>query len=248
MNALVILTRGYKEEHKYNSLLKRNKQLEIYYNKNIDYIIFHEGNISEEHQKYINNETIIPFKFINVEKEFKIKDENLKFRHKTFQWGMGYRNMCNFWFCGFWKYVEKYDKILRIDEDCLIYYDYNKIFLLLNNKVACYGKWMPFDSYKVTKGLNKFTVDFLKSNNKIVKPKKCNGPYTNIIGFNLNLLRCHKLLNKYIKEVYKSNQIYISRWGDLPLWGDVLFYLFKKHHYIEIKDLKYTHDNLKINM
>ena len=248
MNALVVLTRGYKEKYKYEKLLKRNKKLEEYYNENIDYIIFHEGNIDEEHQNYINSETIIPFKFIIVNYEFRIKDKNLIFRKKTFKWGIGYRNMCNFWFCGFWKYVEKYDKILRIDEDCIIYYDYNKIFELLNNKVACYGKWLPFDSHKVTKGLNEFTIDFLKNNNRFVKKKVCNGPFTNIIGLNLNLLRCHKLLNKYIEEVYKSNQIYISRWGDLPLWGDVLFYFFKKNHNLKIKDLKYIHAESKINM
>ena len=162
MNALVVLTRGYKEKYKYEKLLKRNKKLEEYYNENIDYIIFHEGNIDDEHQNYINGDTIIPFKFINVNYEFRIKDKNLIFRKKTFKWGIGYRNMCNFWFCGFWKYVEKYDKILRIDEDCIIYYDYNKIFELLNNKVACYGKWLPFDSHKVTKGLNEFTSRFFK--------------------------------------------------------------------------------------
>jgi len=41
-NAVVLLTRGYSNKEKYFLLLKRNKMLEKYYNKNISYIIFHE--------------------------------------------------------------------------------------------------------------------------------------------------------------------------------------------------------------
>ena len=39
--------------------------------------------------------------------------------------------MCNFWFCDFWNYVQKYNKILRIDEDCIYYSDYRDVFKLL---------------------------------------------------------------------------------------------------------------------
>ena len=71
MNAVVVLTRGYSDIIHYNNLLLRNKCLEKYYNENIDYIIFHEGNISDIHQSYINSKTLIPFIFINVSDSFK---------------------------------------------------------------------------------------------------------------------------------------------------------------------------------
>lgn len=44
MNSLVVLTRGYNDKSKYQTLIDRNIKLEKYYKENIDYIIFHEVN------------------------------------------------------------------------------------------------------------------------------------------------------------------------------------------------------------
>ena len=69
-NCIYVLTRGYQKIEDYKTLIERNKSIEQNFpglsDDNIDYIIFHEGNISEEHQKYIQNNTTIPLKFINV--------------------------------------------------------------------------------------------------------------------------------------------------------------------------------------
>nr|QFG74718.1 MAG: glycosyltransferase sugar-binding region containing protein [Megaviridae environmental sample] len=243
MNAIVVLTRGYNEKNKYNNLLERNKCLERYYNKSISYIIFHEGNITEDHQQYIQLNTIIPLIFIDVSDSF--RKEEINVYPPTRGFNLGYRNMCNFWFCEFWNYLTDYNKILRIDEDCLYYSDYNIIFNMLNDNTVLYGKWVK-DKDFVTKGLSKFTHQFMKRNNKNIPIFKLfnrtsSGPYTNVIGINLIKARQNMLFSKYIKAVKYSDNIYIYRWGDLPLWGEALTYFFPKNSYQKSKKIKYFH-------
>ena len=229
--------------YKYKKLLTRNKHLEKYFNRNISYIIFHEGNIATEHQKYIQNKTKIPLQFINVKDSFNF-DNTIKFDPDTRDFNLGYRNMCNFWFSEFWKYVDGYDKILRIDEDCNYMSDYNIIFEQLDNKVSIYGHYQNDGGNHCTKGLNKFTQNFLKmSGFDNIKSRTPSGPYTNVIGFNVNKLKTNDLLFEYIKAVKESNNIYIYRWGDLPLWGEALYYFFKTDDHLLLNTIKYFHES-----
>jgi len=241
-NAVVVLTRGYSNKEKYFNLLKRNKMLEKYYNKNISYIIFHEGNISENHQEYIQLNTIIPLNFINVSNSF--RTENIDFYPPTIGFGLGYRNMCNFWFCDFWIYLTGYNKILRIDEDCFYESDYNDVFNILDDKVAIYGLWSDDANY-VTKGLQDFTKTFMNQHNKNPLKNKIGGPYSSVLGLNLNEMRKNMLLTQYIKAVKESDNIYIYRWGDLPLWGEALSQFFPINSYIKSNEIKYYHDSHK---
>ena len=245
-SAIIVLTRGYSEKERYSILIKRNKLLEKYYNKNISYIIFHEGNISENHQEYIQLHTIIPLIFINVSKSF--RKEKIDFYPPTNKFGLGYRNMCNFWFCECWTYLTAYNKILRIDEDCFYNSDYNDIFNILDDKVAVYGKWAG-DVQFVTQGLQEFTKKFMSQHNKKPLNNRIGGPYTNVIGLNLKEIRKNILLTQYIKAIKESNNIYIYRWGDLPLWGEALSYCFPKNSYIESNQIKYFHGshNIQVN-
>tara|TARA_A100001015_G_C14880607_1_gene668261 strand:+ start:177 stop:1082 length:906 start_codon:yes stop_codon:yes gene_type:complete len=244
-NAIIVLTRGYKTLKEYNKLITRNKYIQKYFNPNIDYLIFHEGNIPSSHQKYIYSKTPkLNLKFINVSNEFKwdipCKEACSDLGHLN----TGYRNMCRFWIIGFWKYVKSYNKVFRIDEDCNYYSDYNKIFKLLNNKVCVYGLYTGDEDY-VTIGLNNFTRNFLKKNNgnnrNNIESRNPSGPYTNVIGFNLEKLRENQLLKRYLRDLDKSNNIYYYRWGDLPLWGEVLHYMYNKDDYLETKDISYYH-------
>ena len=241
--AVVILTRGYKELSKYNDLIKRNVSIsKNLINKNIDIIIFHEGNITENQQIYISKFTPeLNIIFKNVE----FLNKNVIFDKDTLHFNIGYRHMCSFWFVDFWNYVENYEYILRIDEDCIINFNIDSIFQKMGNKVAVYGNWCG-DSESVTKNLNKFTLDFLQ---KPAFPRKPSGPYTNVIGFNLTLLRENELLKKYIDKVKESDNIYLYRWGDLPLWGEVLSYFYHPSQHSKTTQIKYYHGshNTSIN-
>jgi hypothetical protein len=247
-NSVVILTRGYSDPHKYNDLIKRNKSISLNLkNKNIDIIIFHEGNIPPNHQSFISDGTPeLKLVFVNIKERNKafLHRPNRKIYKPTQRFGMGYRHMCSFWFVDFWHYVEEYNNILRIDEDCVINFNIDSIFQQLNNKVAIFGDCIN-DRNFVTFNLNNFTLNFLNQekihsyNNSI--PKQPSGPYTNVIGFNLKLLRENELLQKYIQLIKERDFIYIYRWGDLPLWGEVLYYLYNSSDYLQTKEISYFH-------
>jgi hypothetical protein len=265
--AIVVLTRGYNEIAKYDRLILRNINISKNLNDlSIEIIIFHEGNILENHQSYIKSKTpLLNIKFINVKEKGKafIDKSYIKRSPECSKYYIGYCHMCSFWFVNFWNYVEDYDYILRIDEDCIIDFNINDIFNTLENKVACYGTWVREDE-KFVKDLYNFNVNYFKINNlpmissidsnyydKIHEDlwtSNVSGPYTNIFGLNLSKLRNNENMKKYIETIKYSDYIYIHRWGDLPLWGTVLEYFFLKDEHIKFKNIKYIHDGLKINM
>ena len=252
-NAVILLTRGYTDTRKYEMLINRNKSIEKnLIDKSIDILIFNENNITIEQQNHIKKMTpTLNIIFINIlEKAFLTEKKNIKVDKSVDQFSIGYRHMCSFWFVNFWNFVENYDRVLRIDEDCIIDFNIDKIFYLLNDKVAIYGHWER-DCDFVTNGLNNFTLNFLKNNNITIdnKSKNISGPYTNIISFNLQILRQNEIIFKYINEIDKSDNIYVWRWGDLPLWGEVLSYFYNKEDHLLTKYIKYYHKshNRKVN-
>ena len=248
---IAVLTRGYTNIQKYNILIKRNISIATNLNGlNIDILIFHEGNILENHQQYIMKFTPnLNIKFICIkEHAFKDDKKNIQLYEPTKSFGLNYRHMCSFWFVDFWKFVENYDLLLRIDEDCIIDFNIPSFFQLLYNNYAVYGLWTKDQEY-VTHGLNAFTKEFLIENMFIKQPiisHAASGPYTNVFGLHLKLLRENSLIGKYVEKVKESNYIYIFRWGDLPLWGEVLYYLCNPKMYIKSKNIKYFHGSHNI--
>lgn len=245
--AITVLTRGYQDIRKYNSLIKRNISIA----KNIgqlneaDILIFHEGNILPLHQEYITKFTPslnIVFKCIK-EHAFKEEKKQIQTFEPTRAFGLNYRHMCSFWFVDFWHFVKEYDMILRVDEDCVIDFFIPEIFNNLQNKTAIYGTWTRDQDF-VTHGLNAFTKQFIKEKTKTTVPiisHNPSGPYTNVIGLNLVHLRANHLAQKYIEAIKKFNYIYIFRWGDLPLWGELLFYFCNPNSYSKSNKIKYFH-------
>ena len=245
--AIVVLTRGYTNINEYNTLIQRNLNIEKNVDdsiKSIDNLIFHEGNILEEHQTYIRSFTpSLNLKFVCIsDKAFNSEKKNIPIYNPTASFGLNYRHMCSFWFVDFWNYVEEYDMILRIDEDCIINFKVSELFNNLHGNLTIYGLW-TVDQEFVTKGLNKFTLKFLKENNikTSVIFQQPSGPYTNVIGLNVELLRQNQMLTKYIEKIKQTNNIYIFRWGDLPLWGEALLYLCDRRFCLKSDRIKYYH-------
>jgi hypothetical protein len=245
--AVAVLTRGYQNLNQYNTLIKRNISIANHLGelRQIDILIFHEGNILDLHQNYIQKFTpFLNLKFINIsEYAFKPEKKDISVFEPTRAFGLNYRHMCSFWFIDFWNFVKDYDMILRIDEDCIIDFNIPELFLLLNQKTAVYGAWTRDQDF-VTHGLNKFTQRFIKETVRTTQniiPHIPSGPYTNVIGLNLKVLRENTLLNSYIDKVKSLDYIYIFRWGDLPLWGEVLFYFCNSKSYLKYDKIKYFH-------
>lgn len=265
--AIVVLTRGYDDITKYDKLILRNYNIvKCLEDLSIDIVIFHEGNILESHQQYIQNQTPrLNIKFVNVTgtgKAFIDKSYvKAKRDHNIASIYDGYFHMCSFWFVNFWHFVEDYDYILRVDEDCLIDFNVLAMFKTLETKVACYGAWVRDDPLYV-KGLYEFNLIYLKEHNITPKGRihdnhinnfscwtsKVSGPYTNLLGLNLAKLRNNEALKQYIETVKLSDYIYIRRWGDLPLWGSALEYFYSNDEHVKLRSMRYVHDNIKLNI
>jgi len=247
-NAVVILTRGYNDIKKYFSLIQRNKSISKNLNdKTTDILIFHEGNITLTQQDYIKKFTPnLNIKFIVIsDKAFLKSNERFQFYDPTKReiWNHGYRHMCHFWFLDFLHFCHEYEHILRIDEDCFVDFNIDEIFKLLPTKVLIAGA-IDKDEEIVTTGLNDFTLNFLRKNSIKRRSKSPGGPYTNVFALNLLRIRKNNFLKKYMDEIDKSNNIYIYRWGDLPLWGEVMEYFYDKKDFLIYNRINYYHGSL----
>lgn len=245
MNAVVVLTRGYTKLEQYSTLIRRNLHISQYLNdKTTKVIIFHEDNIIKEHQEHIKRCTPdLNIVFVCIlEHAFNPDKINVQIYAPTMRFSLGYRHMCSFWFVDFWKYVEEYNSVIRIDEDCLIDFSIDHLFTIVKSKTAVFGSW-NIDQEYVTLGLNEFTMKFLYENelhNKL-SPRMPSGPYTNVVGFNLDKLRQNEQLIQYIECIGQSNCIYTYRWGDLALWGEALTYFCHPTEYVKLDGIKYYH-------
>ena len=246
-SCIAVLTRGYDDISNYSSLIKRNEHIsQNLDDKTIDILIFHEGNITTEQQKYILEQTpTLNMNFVNIsDNAFKPEKSNILFEAAP-DFNLGYRHMCSFWFVDFWHYVKDYDFLLRIDEDCFINFNINNIFSQLHSYSIVSGKNQK-DWAFVTDGLNNFTLNFIQNNSnnyrfKQYEPKLPYGPYTNVVGMNLNKLSENKTLQKYIRMIDNSQMIYKRRWGDLPLWGEAIHYILGNDEYLIDTKIKYIH-------
>ena len=247
-NCIAVLTRGYDNYNMYSSLIKRNKHInEQLIDKTTIILIFHEGNITNEQQVAISSETpTLNIQFKNITNyAFKSEKQSITFDPETDYYNLGYRHMCSFWFVDFWNFIEEYEYLLRIDEDCYINSNIDNIFIQLQKYDFITGQ-VEDDKLCVTKGLNKFTLDFINdnSNNYVFKQtssKPPSGPYTNLFGISINKTKHNTMFNKYLQKISDSNKIYEFRWGDLPLWGEAIYYIFGQETLLIDTSIVYFH-------
>ncbi|NEO38736.1 MAG: hypothetical protein F6J90_21330 [Moorea sp. SIOASIH] len=258
--AVVALTKGYEEKENYQDLIARNKSINKYISNQFDNILFHEGNLSLAHQKYIQSFTPeMEIKFINIKTEYprtafkdcknKINNDLCPPTSRSGKFTLGYKHMCHFWFIDFLDYTNDYQYLIRIDEDCFIHKFDNDIVELMDkkNQVFISPYFRKFDVPDVTLGMTKLLKEFvsehtIKLKNKLEedhKSVKC--PYTNCMLINCEYFRNNDIFRKFQTKVDESSCIYSNRWGDLPLWGLVLWYFEDKYRYEEVRTIGYRH-------
>jgi len=255
-NAIVALTRGYDDIEKYHTLISRNVSIyDVYYSKLenpnlMDVIIFHEGNITDEHQNYIRQATpnmpiiftVVAF-YNNTEINDKCPPTELS---KGFP--MGYKNMCYFWSIDFLDYLKDYEYIIRIDEDCIITALNSDIFKKYNEREIMFSCGSnniagSIDNENVIVGMRDLFYDFIVENNispyKSFDEVQC--PYTNVMIVNVNYFNNNKIVKSILEKIKKSNCIFSNRWGDLPIWGYILSLLIDSKYYFKDTDIQYYH-------
>lgn len=269
-NCVFALTRGYNDITKYSTLINRNSAIEenIYslYKNDIDYIIFHEGNITIEHQNYIQSKCKLKIIFTcvkecfpgtafnNDDKEvytnsngylvsylFDEDSKNSGWSKNSHPWGLNYRHMCEFHFVYILEYLKDYKYALRIDEDCIMKNKMN-YFDLLNNNIKIVSGLHIIEGGKQVKNLRKFSETFMNENNIKKHLPSTGGPYTNVFMFDVQYFYNNILIRKYINEVKEKKFVIIYRWGDLPLWGEICYIFLNNNEYdFYNKNFKYYH-------
>lgn len=225
--AIVLLTKGYPHPQYYQTLINRNSHIYENFNSRMkeEYplLLFHEGNISEDHQNFIlsyeKNKTV---RFVNIGLDFKWPMNISTNEVKDNRFHLGYRLMCRFHSERIWKYVKDYDYILRIDEDALIGELNYDIFEYMHDHHLDYM-------------VSRFTHEYHDLSNETLPEaaeKLLQGkwvasdydqtilwaPYTNLyaarVGFFLR-----EDVQKFLTTLTSDKEFLINRWGDAPVHG-----------------------------
>lgn len=216
LGVICCLTRGYVDMKGYDQIIERNRSLwDLSWAHLYDHIIFHEGNISRDHQAYIVSQCDLPVKFVNISDSF-----TRDFDHKNDvckslpelghpDWYLGYKRMCRFWFVDFWKYLDNYQYILRIDEDVHVSDTcQDPIQFCQEHKLHYLSAYVMDEEDHVIDGLSRF----VKMKQEIIKkmPSTC----ANVVE--IPYYTKPESLN-FIKTIDKTGCIFRNRWGDAPL-------------------------------
>lgn len=228
--AIVGLIRGHRDLKKYNSLIKRNNLLHTNFNYkyNYDVIIFHEGNINVEQQKYISEKSA--------------GSENIKFINIADSWkkleGKGYNKMCRFYSETIYNYLQEYTYVLRLDDDSYInqHIDYD-IFTFMEEKGYDYGYIRrKVDGHSLTsETFVPFCNNYFKKN---VKPM--HNFYNNFSLLKIEFFNKKEVRN-FMNKVIKSNGIVKYRWGDSNIQAVCVKEFSSKNKIHLFDDIKYAH-------
>jgi len=266
--AICTLTRGYENKLLYHMLISRNISISKFLTKidksEYDFIILHEGNISDDDKVYISSKTpsldikfwdineVLPKTAFNVNK-IKINEELCPPNNLSSGFHLGYNHMCQFWSIEFLKYFKDYNFMVRIDEDCIVKnLDFSIIDYMQNENIDFISpNFQDQDEPQVIVGLEKLRLEYIKKNNikdyTDFKNIKC--PYTNFMIVNIHKINQNSKIYEFLKMVDECGCIYSNRWGDLPIWGVILDTIMNKESYKEMKNIKYFHisHNKEIN-
>lgn len=220
-----------KKDFEYRELIRRNRSLNNLAEKysNLEFLIFHEDDLTIDDKLFIQTCTDYPIKFISVQEEFKPIDvTESDYCYETElskEFGDGYRNMCKFWFTGFFKYTEEYDKVIRFDEDCVLQEDIPAdYFEVMGEPYRVATKY--HDPEDVNVGLKAFYDGFCEEHNlPITWENTYNIPYTNFVIFRPAYFKNNSLFNQFVDAVHNSHCIEVNRWGDSSVWALALHIL-----------------------
>ncbi len=251
--AIATLLRGVEsgfEKWEKTLVIIRNQSIIKNFNKDCDLIFFHEGNLGEKYKSKIksfqsifnssNNSKInINIKFVEVP-DFQISNETLSYLNsKTLDMGnirTGYSSMCRFWSFGFLNYIDEYDYVIRIDDDCIVLNNFENIISSLENRYICFPK-SSGENYR--EGF----VDFLKTyfDKCVIDETQIDAPYTNFCGFNINKIKKDKRILNFFREIENNHFIHKYSWGDTLLWGIIIKYFLKNDDYLQMDKIQYIH-------
>ena len=212
-SACFLLTRGYpfKKKHHYLLLIRRNlaaRRVLIKTFPILDFLIFHEGNISKFDQFFIKIFSLnLHLRFMDVSKHFKVVDSMVWTGESEFS--LGYSFMCRFQYLHIWKYLSEYEWVIRVDEDCVL----KSVPRIEDLSVFTVGA-VSKESHART---NETLPIFLHSLN-VSEFYDHRFPYTNVFITKPSIWLDHSL-QIFLETIGNHPYSLENRWGDLPVLG-----------------------------
>lgn len=257
--AIVLLTRGYSSYDQYFKLIQRNNHIYENFNKNLKQqyplLIFHEGNISTDQQKFIfessGNKDV---RFIDVGSVFKWPQYcDIRSMKDQYNFGPQYRLMCAFNSFYIWNYVKEFDYIFRIDEDVLISnLDYDPFVYMNENNLNYLVSRYCYESHTLTnETIPKFVESIIPNNwtSKDYDQSELWVPYTNLYVAKTSLFN-RKDVNEFLSKLIQNPDFFYNRWGDHVVSGIVLKAFCEKDKIHLMDNFSFyhgSHDCLTVN-
>jgi hypothetical protein len=239
--ATAALTRGYRLDasHNYRLIIRRNRSLVRAFRfkgrrVRSDHFLFHEGNISILARVVIRLASLpLRLKFVNLGaffEKFKLETNfgNISKCPETelsLRFSLGYRAMCAFWINEFLAYLDSYDVIFRIDEDCVLNsLNYETVLSPMVEGAVDYSAGMTFghDDPGVTRGFEDFVLEWHKEHPGTRSPVLNLNPYTNLFLVRPKAINSNPDALAFLHHVRSSGCVLNNRWGDHVVWGALL--------------------------
>lgn len=230
-NVIYLLTRGYPYLEMYQGLIERNlsiyETLNKYLDNSIPLIIFHEGNILQEHQLFIsNNSAGQKLIFIDISNDFQWPtsiqmNSVLELQH----FRPSYRMMCKFNAVQVWKYLKSYDYAMRIDEDVRLLKCSLDLFenISKNNLDYATSRWCEETHVLTNTTIPQVAHSIIPEKWKIEDYNQTNlwVPYTNLFIARVGLF-LQEEVQSFLNILTSYKEFYTHRWGDHVVSGIVL--------------------------
>lgn len=248
-NAIVCLTRGYADPRRYDSLIQRNRSIYQTINRRRRHqyplVIWHEGNISAGHQRYIlRRELNADVRFIDVSAALYLP-HGLKRSDFLEGWSAGYRLMCRFHTYYIWYYTRQLDYIMRLDEDCTLLSvasDPIEDLWRAGGDFACVG--YDGEAHELTnRTLGPFARRYATTILRRVDgrdPYDRRFPYTNLYVTRTAFWR-QAHVQQFLDTVIGQPDSIRCRWGDLPALGVALNLFAARGSVHSMPHVRYKH-------
>ena len=237
--AIAAFSKAHPKKQDYEPLISRNKSivntlLPKLPPKSYELVIFHDGGITLDHQKYIVTESGTKLKFIDVIKTapmtgFDPHKELPSTISSTQEDDLFARHLSHFWFVDFLGYLKDYDYLIHIDENTTLLECPNPIAVMQNQNLKFLtAEQKNIDPYTMI-SLPEFCYFFRagKLEPKIVLPPGLSGPRTNCMALDLNYFRELEVFSQFTRTIDIWGLIYTHAWNLRALWSVFLLLYLK---------------------
>lgn len=244
-----LLTRGYPNEQYYGKLIHRNQYIYNSFNRHMQeeypLIIFHEGNISRQHQDFILSHNQNKYvSFVDISEHFRWPSSIPLSEMKDGGFHPGYRLMCKFNCYHVWDYVQEFDYMFRVDEDTFIGELRYDVFQYMQDKNLDYlvGRFCE-ETHKLTNDTIPAKAHELlgeRWQESDYDQTDLWVPYSNLLIAKVSLFRDPEV-QTFLEQLTSDPRFLTHRWGDHVVQGIILKAFSSKDKVSFIPDFEYMH-------